>query len=292
MRRLLELSIIISIFALLIAPGAARAGISDCGDIDVEADAQCEVVAPGVECEAECTPVSFEAACAAQLTATCDGKCDTPIEASCDTDCKANCSADCEVDPGKFDCAASCNADCSGECKGECDSSDDKSECTASCRASCSAHCDASCDVKLPEGDCDADCEASCTGSCEAKANLSCQIDCQDESFDKCQAELKGGCKASCESEDGALFCDGQYVDHGGHLDKCVTAIEAIIKEKVKGYAHGEASCSGSSCTAEGEAGASCECNAMPGRTRDYSLLSLLGLALGVTVLWRRRAIY
>ena len=68
----------------------AHAGIESCGDINVEASAQCEV-SGGVECTGQCTPVSFQAACSAQLHAECSSTCDLPsveCTGSCEGDCK------------------------------------------------------------------------------------------------------------------------------------------------------------------------------------------------------------
>jgi hypothetical protein len=86
------------------------------------------------------------------------------------------------------------------------------------------------------------------------------------------------------------LFCDGQYIDHGGKLKECVDALRALVE--VKGYAQGTSSCSGGTCKASGEAGVSSSCSALPGRpTRgsDWALaFAVLGLAIG-TVLKRKR---
>lgn len=249
---------------------AAHAGIEACGDIHVEANAECELRG-GIECEAECTPVRLEAQCAANLEIGCRGQCNASAEVSCTTDCSGACLAECEVDPGAFDCQASCFADCRGSCEASCADS----ECEASCEATCSGECDARCNVDLPEADCQAQCEACCSGSCTAEANIMCQIDCQAEGYAQCKADLEGGCKADCQTEKGALFCDGQYVDHGGNLEECVGALKALLDIDVSGYAEGE--CSNGSCY--GEAGGSITCAVDPvGPTRWAAVLGVLGL--------------
>src|SRR5262245_26961869 len=78
-----------------VAPRAAQAGIDACGDIHVEADAQCEVIPPGASCEAMCEPVALRAACAAELAASCDGGCNKLPSATCTGSCEADCEADC-----------------------------------------------------------------------------------------------------------------------------------------------------------------------------------------------------
>ena len=42
-------------------------------------------------------------------------------------------------------------------------------------------------------------------------------------------SELSGGCEAECESPEGALFCDGQYIDHGGNLEECIASLKALF---------------------------------------------------------------
>ena len=96
--------------------------------------------------------------------------------------------------------------------------------------------------------DCDAGCEASCEGSCEVDANIDCQAECQADARADCEAELQGGCDVACKSHDGALFCDGQYVDYGDNLKTCVDALKAAIHARVSGEAEAQSSCSGNSC--------------------------------------------
>jgi MYXO-CTERM domain-containing protein len=94
-----------------------------------------------------------------------------------------------------------------------------------------------------------------------------------------CKADMQGGCEAECERPEGALFCDGQYIDHGGNLDECVAALQALLDIEVEGYAEG--SCSNGSCS--GSAGGMISCAVDPdGGRRD---LGWLGLVLGAGAL-------
>jgi MYXO-CTERM domain-containing protein len=249
----------------------AVAGVEACGDIHVEANAQCEVRG-GIECEASCEPVSFQAQCAARLAIDCQGECNAELNADCAVDCSAGCLAECEVEPGEFSCEGSCVADCSGSCDARCADN----ECRAQCEGACEAECDASCNVDPPEANCEAQCTASCEGSCSAEANIDCQIECQNNSFASCEAELQGGCEAECQTEEGALFCDGQYVDHGGNLDECVAALRALFDIEVDGYAEGR--CEGNRC--EGSAGGSISCAVAPSPdpAKQAALWTFLGL--------------
>jgi MYXO-CTERM domain-containing protein len=261
-------------FAPLAWGSAAHAGIEACGNIHVEAEAHCEVKA-GIACEAQCVPVAFEAQCSADLHVECRGECTGSATASCTGDCQGTCTGQCEVEPGVFDCEGSCF----GRCEGNCDARCADSECYASCEATCSGECRAKCDIELAQLDCEGQCEASCQGSCTAEANLDCQIDCQGRGHAQCQANLEGGCRIDCQTEQGALFCNGQYVDHGGNLAECVATLRALLNIEVTGYAEGE--CSGNMCS--GRAGGSISCSVdRSGPVGWAAVFGLLGLvALG-----------
>ena len=252
MRRIAQLLVgsLTVIGSLFVAP-EAFAGLEACGNINVSAEAQCEVVVEG-GCTARCTPIAFEAACYGK----CEGGCSGTVNAQCTTDCSASCQADCQADPGSFDCEGqcrgNCQADCSGSCSARTDPTTSQAECEASCKANCGGECAVQCEGTPPSASCEAQCGACCSGECTAEANFECQVDCQGG----CTAELTGGCEVQCETPDGALFCDGQFVDAGNNLANCVAALNAILNVKVSGYA--DASCEGGSCQAEAGVNASC----------------------------------
>ena len=253
----------------------ARAGLDACGNIHVSAQAECEVLVKG-GCFTQCEPVHLQAACAAELTAACDGECRAEASAMCTGSCEGGCVGQCEAQPGEFDCSARCNADCRGECDAACSSDDGR--CFAACEGTCSASCDSQCEVTPPSASCEARCEASCQGSCEGEANIDCQIDCQTDGFAECEVDLQGGCKAQCMRPEGALFCDGQYVDVGNDLEECIAALQAELDIEVDGYAEG--SCADGSCVAE--AGGSISCAVEPDHQDAWwmaaGVLSVLGL--------------
>ncbi|MBI4701771.1 MAG: hypothetical protein HY744_11540 [Deltaproteobacteria bacterium] len=254
----------------------ARAGIEACGNIDVDASAKCEVKLTG-GCTVMCEPISFTAACDAK----CSGQCNVSLDVECKGSCEAECSGQCEADPGKFDCEAKCEGQCGGECSGKCSSSDDKSACEGSCKATCSGECGASCEVVPPQAKCEAKCEAQCEGYCKAEAKVDCDIDCHAG----CVVDLKGGCEAACEEPEGALFCDGQYVDDGGNLQECIDSLKAQLNIVVTGQA--SADCSGSECTAEAEGSVSCA--TAPQTRGGVAWFAALVAAIGLTALGRRR---
>jgi hypothetical protein len=275
--------------ALSLGTSVAEAGIGACGNIHVEANAECELAVDG-GCELRCQPVSFEAACAGQLYVECKGlnECNASASASCTAECTGSCEARCTVDPGSFDCRAECEADLDARCDAQCASDANKSECRASCKATFSGECDASCSGTPPTADCQAKCQASCQGQCKAQVNVDCQIECQREGHLECKTRLEGGCKGRCREPNGALFCDGNYVDHGGNLQECINALKAQLNVTVDASATGRANCSGNRCTAEGEAQASASCAVAPSASTQGWVFALIG-AVGAMTIGRRR---
>jgi hypothetical protein len=273
--------------ALMLAPSVAHAGIEACNNIDVRANAQCKIETSG-GCTAQCEPVRFEAACAGKLTASCDGECSGSASIECKGSCEGTCKGQCEANPGSFDCqgscSASCDADCDAQCSGSASGNSASGSCKASCRANCSAKCDAKCTGTPPSATCEGKCQASCEGSCSGQASAKCQIDCQAKLEGTCKADLEGGCKARCQQPEGALFCDGQYVDTGNNMQNCIDALRAALNIQVQGSASAE--CSGNQCT--GEAEGSVSCAASPRGAPVLPQLALLAM-VGATIARKTR---
>jgi hypothetical protein len=263
----------------------ARAGIEACGNINIEANAQCKAEF-GVDCKAHCTPVNFQAACHGKLEASCEGNCTAQLP-SCEASCQGSCEGDCKVDPGSFNCEGDCKATCEGTCSGKCNADQNSAECEGSCKATCSSQCTTKCTGTPPSADCTAKCQGSCSGSCNAEANMDCQIACQASGEANCEAQLQGGCTAQCDSPDGAFFCDGSFVDNGGKLAECKAAIDAFIKAHVTAMASGSSSCTGNTCEAEGKA--SCKCSRIaPTDATNAGAFTIAGLAFAGIVARRR----
>jgi MYXO-CTERM domain-containing protein len=263
----------------------ARADLSACGAVDVRANAMCVVVPPTAECKAMCKPVNVRATCSARLAVDCDASCNELPSVDCNVRCEAGCRGKCMVDPGKFDCAIDCRATCSGSCEASCAARTDKAGCMASCSGACSVGCDKKCDVELPSASCDVECKASCDGSCDVKTNVDCQVDCQAKGYAKCEVDVTGGCMARCDTTEGALFCDGQFIDTGDKLKECGAALEALLNAKVDYSASGSSECAGGSCSAQGKAKVSSDCTvahagASGSRGGLFGVLALLGLGL------------
>jgi MYXO-CTERM domain-containing protein len=109
---------------------------------------------------------------------------------------------------------------------------------------------------------------------------------CQSSGYVDCEADLSGDCQAECNTEQGVLFCDGQYVDHGGNLDECVASLVALFDIHVEGYAEGE--CSGNMC--HGEAGFSCVCTPDGDAGRNAGITAAFGVIVLAALRRRRRA--
>lgn len=265
----------------------AQAGIAACGDIHVEASANCEAKV-GAACKAECKPVAFRAACAGRLQAECSTTCADPPELSCTGSCEGECQGTCTPEPAKLDCQGSCTGRCEGSCSGRCDAADDAAACEAQCQATCEGECGVSCEGTPPTATCEGKCQASCEGSCKADLNMDCQTTCQGEAFGECEAELVGGCEVQCDKPEGSVFCDGEYVDHGGNAKECVDALNAFLEKHVQ--LEGSAECSGNTCTAEGSAKATCAVSPT-GRSGAGGLagLALSAVVAGLALARRRR---
>jgi hypothetical protein len=116
-----------------------------------------------------------------------------------------------------------------------------------------------------------------------------CQVECQAK-FDslKCKTDLQGGCDVQCKNQ-GAIFCDGQYVDSGNNLQNCEDALAAALNIKV--MASGSADCMGSQCEAQGKVSASA-CSTGP-QESPHTPPVLPGLvvlgAIGATIARRSR---
>jgi len=117
---------------------------------------------------------------------------------------------------------------------------------------------------------------------------MSCQAECQGKLSANCQSELKGGCEAACKKPEGALFCDGQYVDHGGNMKDCIAALNAMLTVKVDASASASLECANGKCEAEAEAGCSLSVANQPSDGSAPYALGLLG-ALGALVFGRYR---
>ena len=293
--------------APVLISSTAHAGLDACGNIDVSAQGKCEADVSG-GCTAKCTPISFTAQCAAKGYVSCNGgECTASASGECTGKCDLSaCEAKCNANPGSFDCEANCTAgcdsDCSANCQGKCAAStgegggDCQGKCEASCKATCSGECKGSCTGTPPSADCKAKCEGSCEGQCSGKANFSCQVDCQSKLEAQCSSELKGGCEAQCSKPEGALYCDGQYVDKGGNFQECMDALAAWtakINASASGSATANFKCENGVCKAEakaeGEASASCATQPGPKAGSAAFAMGALGLLAAWAIGRRRR---
>jgi MYXO-CTERM domain-containing protein len=119
---------------------------------------------------------------------------------------------------------------------------------------------------------------------------VSCQIQCQEAAYPQCKSDFTDTCTTQCDQTDGALFCDGNYVDVGGNLNACVDALNALLNTKITitASATGSASCSGNECEAQGTGAAKATCSASPSPASGGTW-GLLGGMLAITVAAARR---
>jgi hypothetical protein len=207
----------------------AEAGRLDaCGDIFVEAEANCEVLVEG-GCKVECEAPAFTAVCAAEGSISCAGECNVDADVGCTGTCQGSCEAECNVDPGSFDCRGTCEGNCAADCSAQCNGSANRAECEGSCKATCSGECDASCTLEPGEADCVAQCMGCCTGECRG------------DLYVDCKASFQNTCEAQCESPSGAIFCDGQFIETS-NIDDCVDALRSLLNANVEAHAEGSVS--------------------------------------------------
>ncbi len=281
----------LGVATLLLAPGVAHAGISACGDIDILAGAQCEVV-NSTACTTQCVATSFEKCCAAKLELSCNSTCNATAEASCTESCGNDCTTTCTANPGSTTCDTSCTDTCQASCSASCTSSSTQTDCQASCGACCSDHCDTSCVTIPASSSCTTTCNASCAASCTAEANTSCQVKCQESSYDSCKSDYVDTCTTQCNQTGGALFCNGDYVDVGDNLDDCVTAANGVLTTPVtiSLTVQASATCSDGTCKTTETTTTSCAASSAPAPRSPFLAISALVMLLAAGARRRLRA--
>ncbi|MBK8258175.1 MAG: hypothetical protein IPK82_36600 [Polyangiaceae bacterium] len=224
-----------------------------CGNLELVAIGECHFEVEG-GCKAKCEPLN--------LVAACDGQCNATVTTECTSSCNVDCQAQCEVDPAKFECKSSCVTDCNANIQTRCPADDQ--DCINYCEADCESNCDAQCSVVAAEADCVAQCEGCCGGSCETDANFDCSLD--------CSVDLQGGCEVACDKPEGALFCDGQYIDIQ-NIDDCIQYLNENYELTLE---------------VKAEASASVSCAASNGGSSTGALV-LLGAAASLAAARRRK---
>lgn len=259
------IALAISTPAALVATDAF-AGADACGKFDFSGGFDCKIEVKG-GCQAQCTPLKFEAGCSGGCTATAMGGCvDT-----CGTQCIAEC------DPAALDCFAGCHTECDQPQIDLCNQKTPGEDCVTIAKAQCDMHCETACEV--PQSDCSEHCHACCTGSCTTQINYQCDYD--------CFAELSGGCEVQCEEPSGALFCNGQYVgasDVQGCIDYLLTQ-----GFNVDVSARASATCDLSGCTGSGSGNAGF-CSYSPAGTElAFGGVGVVCVGLAAGLAFRRR---
>jgi MYXO-CTERM domain-containing protein len=115
---------------------------------------------------------------------------------------------------------------------------------------------------------------------------VSCQSQCQEQSYPQCKNDFVKTCTTQCGQPEGALFCDGSYVDVGGDLTACVDALNTVLNAKITVTASGSSSCEGNNCTGNGTVKASCAASPSPA---SGGAIGALGAMLAMAVVGARR---
>ncbi len=227
----------------------------------------CELVPPTADCSAQCTPGSF--------VAECDGSCNVDADADCTGGCAADCQATCTVDPGSFSCSETCESSCNSSCMSSC--TGDSGDCASDCMLDCPNRCGIQCDATPPSADCTAECQASCNASCQVQANIDCHVMCTS-------SVVLPTCTADCQAPQGALFCDGQYVDLATATTDCINYLESQGVTVTETCSVGSAG--GSSCAAS----LGCSASSVGATNQDrWGFLGITGIMMGLGLAVSRR---
>lgn len=246
---------------VLASSSALAAGADSCFLTSAQS---CEYVLSSGGCETKCSPGNFVVAC--------DASCTGSAQVSCTGSCEADCSTKCTQNPPVDFCVTQCGVDCDAGCEAHCNDS----ACTADCHLDCENRCQVSCVQLPPTATCTETCKTSCDASCTVQENIMCHAGCT------ASGELPS-CQTACQSPNGALFCDGQYIDLEKAAQDCIDYLES---QGVTVSSSCTATASGSSCTS------TVTCSAAPalGAGDRWGLFGMTGLltALGLVVSRRR----
>lgn len=258
-RSCLTLGVALSLIAL-----PAHAGDNDCGGIELASISSCALESG---CQDQCGPST--------LVAACNGRCDEEPDLGCTSGAESFCTPKCpeggaggaggtggaggSAEP--FDCFETCNTECLRR---------------VGCGVGDGGDCEAlvaNCDV-LCRNSCLDNVEANCQTQCEAGYTLGCTVQVQRACLVACSEELDSACREDCSQEDGALFCDGQYIA-ADNLPACNRYLSRTY---------------GVTFFIDAPQSVDLSCAiAAPGQADPVGLFGFLGLALGVGFGARRR---
>ncbi|MDB4989965.1 MAG: uncharacterized protein JWN04_5143 [Myxococcaceae bacterium] len=221
-------SMVLGSMLLSLGAATARAELTECGGIYLSSDSKCEY-RKQQECTTTCMPETVQTSCVAKVYKGCETSCNVSSSSTCTSGCSASCTTDCQTQaatPTPKDCMGLCVSGCQDDCK-------QGGEHGACCSHNCSERCEHECKgmpapVAQP-AQCGTTCTNACAGSCTAQANTDCQIACQDQMYTECQTEEIQVCQTTCMDGDGAIFCDGQYVDADDRTS-CAKQLKSDLK--------------------------------------------------------------
>lgn len=273
---------------LLGAPNVALASLDSCGGVYLVGEGQCKYV-PTEECTTECETVAMTTSCAAKLYAECEASCTASATVECEETCAPVCNTDCEtieMDSEKPPNAMGlCMSDCQQTCNDKCADAENVGRCRSSCAHTCGEKCENRCGEIEDTVACETKCEPVCTGSCEGEANAECQIQCQSETFTECETELVEKCETECTQTGGAIFCDGQFLNHTD-LEDCAAELEAELNISVDVTLDVDVSVGDDASGDDDDDDVNVGCSMAPGSTPSSGGKGGM-LALGGLMLWQ-----
>jgi hypothetical protein len=245
---------------------ADREDLGPCGVFDFSKGLSCKIEA-SADCTAKCEPLKVTAACQGGCTASAK-------QSNCTNNCGAQCIKTCN--PSKLDCFVGCHDECDAPIEAQCVKKGGVADCKKQAQAQCDMHCKDSC--KVPPSNCDEHCNSCCVGFCDTELNFACDL--------SCTAKVEGSCEASCSKPEGAIFCNGQYVN-ATDVKACITYL-ATRDIKVDTSAKGSLSCTGTDCSGIGAVKGCAVCAS--GNGYGVAILGIFGVVLARRVVRRRRS--
>jgi hypothetical protein len=257
------LSAAVVVFAASSPARAAREDLGPCGTFDFSDGLNCKLEVSG-GCTGKCAPL--------QVTAACQGGC---TASSTQSNCTNNCGTQCikECNPKMLDCFVGCHAECDGPVEAQCKAKGGVQDCKVQAQAQCDMHCKDSC--KIPPSNCDEHCNTCCTGACDTQLNFDCDL--------KCTVDVQAKCDVACKKPEGAVFCNGQYVN-ATDVKACVTYL-ATRNIKVDTSASGSVTCTGTDCAGVGDIKG---CSTGSANGYGVGLLAVVGMTLARRLSRRR----
>jgi len=276
-------------FSLL--PSSAHAKQLDkCGGVYLSADSKCEFK-PVQECMTSCATTSVEQACAQKTSTMCSASCTTTDTTTCVKTHSDSCSKECDTITEKSShevCTTECVDSCTADAVKRKDFGGDRDKCHQNCAQNCNTSCE-KCSETDQKTDCTTKCMSVVENECTEEVNRDCLLSCQTDNYTSCETDTVNTCTTTCHDKQGALFCDGQFID-ADDLQACADQLAAEFSFSIDITAHATVNGNGSVTTTNKDGSkTTTKCSFSP-PTQGHGGMALGALAaLGLVVARRRR---